>query len=128
MEQREIKFRAFEKSTNSMRDDFFIGFDGQLYDAVGKLDMPIMQWTGLYDKNKKPIYEGDLIKIPDNYDEFGMMAGEIREVYFNSGGFRLKPVKTKLNERHQARGHWLEDTTDFEVIGNKFQDQELLTK
>ena len=50
-----------------------------------------------------------------------MMAGEKREIYFNEGGFRLKPKWDK-----NSRGNWLEDTKDFEVIGNIYENPELL--
>lgn len=79
------------------------------------------QCTGLKDKNGKLIYEGDIIKIPDNWDEYGFMAGEKREVYFLAGGFRLKPKYNKND-----RGCWLEDTDDFEIIGNIHTDKNLL--
>ena len=78
------------------------------------------QYTGLTDKNGKKIFEGDIIKIPDNYDEFGRNAGEIYEIYFCCGGFRLNPKYS------QARGYWLEDDRTVEVIGNIHDDKELL--
>ena len=78
------------------------------------------QFTGLTDKNGKKIFEGDIIKIPDDYDEYGHNAGEIFEVYFCLGGFRLKPKYSK------ARGYWLEDDETVEVIGNIHDNPELL--
>ena len=39
------------------------------------------------------------------------------------GGFRFKP---KFDEN--ARGCWLEDDNTFEVIGNVYQNPELLNK
>ena len=83
----------------------------------------LMQCTGLKDKNGKLIYEGDIIQIPDDYDTYGMFAGEKREIYFNEGGFRLKPKWDK-----NSRGNWLEDTKDFEVIGNIYENKELLNE
>ena len=80
----------------------------------------IGQFTGLTDKNGNKIFEGDIIKIPDDYDEFGHNAGEIYEVYFCCGGFRLKPKYSK------ARGYWLEDDETVEVIGNIHDNPELL--
>jgi uncharacterized phage protein (TIGR01671 family) len=78
------------------------------------------QFTGLTDKNGKKIFEGDIIKIPDDYDEFGINAGEIYEVYFAFGGFRLKPKYSK------AKGFWLEDDKTVEVIGNIHDNPKLL--
>ena len=79
------------------------------------------QCTGLKDINGNLIYEGDIIQIPDDYDTYGMFACEKREIYFNEGGFRLKPKWDK-----NSRGNWLEDTKDFEVIGNIYENPKLL--
>jgi uncharacterized phage protein (TIGR01671 family) len=83
------------------------------------------QYTGLTDKNGVKIFEGDIIKVDDDYDTFGKMAGEIREVYFKDGGFRLKPKYASSIARGD-RGCWIEDGADFEVIGNVWDNPGLL--
>lgn len=93
------------------------------FDPIAKCSVysdTVGQFTGLTDKNGKKIFEGDIIKIPDDYDEFGINAGEIYEVYFAFGGFRLKP------KRSSAKGFWLEDDKTVEIIGNIHDNPELL--
>lgn len=52
-----------------------------------------------------------------------MSAGEMYEVYFAYGGFRLKP-----KYRNKAKGYWLEESDELEVIGNVWDNPELLEK
>lgn len=79
------------------------------------------QYTGLHDKNGKEINGGDIVKIPNDYEKFGVNAGELYEVYFAYGGYRLKPKYKK-----KARGYWLEDDNELEVIGNTTENPDLL--
>lgn len=88
---------------------------------LGKGCWCIQQCTGRKDKNGKLIFEGDIVQVPNNWDKFGMMSGERREVYFYEGGFRLKPRRIG-----RGRGYWLEDVENFEVIGNIYENPELL--
>lgn len=136
--QDRFKFRLYDKAIDEMVYDVCVGFIkdygktddwvcadtscGQITYRGGKLkDIVLMQCTGLTDKNGKLIYEGDIIKIPNDFDTYGMFAGEKREVYFYEGGFRLKPKWDK-----NSRGNWLEDTNAFEIIGNIYENPELL--
>ena len=79
------------------------------------------QYTGLKDKNGVEIYEGDIVKINNDYEKYGINAGEIYQVYFKSGGYRLLPKYCK-----EALGYWLENGEDFVVIGNIYDNPELL--
>ena len=81
----------------------------------------IGQYTGFKDINGKEIYEGDIIQIPDDYDIYGMNAGEIYEVIFSHGGFRMKAKHNK-----NSKGYYLDDNNSDEIIGNKFDNPELL--
>lgn len=132
---RSIKFRAWDNENNQMLDVQEINFEDCFYGGEMQIkttmyndyfdcrEMPLMQFTGLYDKNGKEIYEGDIVRIPNYYELYGTNAGEAYEVYFAYGGFRLKP---KYNSK--ARGYWLEDDNEIEIIGNIYENKELLNE
>lgn len=132
--QDRFKFRIWN-GTEMHYDDFVVtatGFVGKITeeflgncvfnqeDLTADNECVLMQCTGSKDKNGKLIYEGDIIQIPYDCDTYGIFAGVKREIYFNEG-FRLKPKRAKI-----CRGRWLEDAEYFEVIGNIYENKELL--
>ena len=137
---REIKFRAWDTKENKML--YFPLGVGIHFGEDKEIDVisygsgmntasvhpksnifKLMQYIGLKDKNDKEIYEGDIIKLDDDYDLLGMNAGEVSEVYFKAGGFRMRPKYNK-----NARGCWIEEGEYIEVIGNIYENKELIEK
>jgi hypothetical protein len=112
---RPLKFRAWDGKT--MFESFLL--HQELNKAfIGPFDKKtiFLQFTGILDKNGKEIYEGDLIVYRTD-----TMKTKPRVIkwgsYVNGTGFNLSPL---------ARGKKKARSGTYEVIGNVFQNKELL--
>ena len=132
-----LKFRAFRKSDSIMFDNL-IGFTIHdngfislyLKDSVTGKELEeyytradefvIMQSTGLNDKNGKEIYEGDIVKV----NTFkGVKKGTV--IFKNACFWALvKEFNTVSNVLFPL--HDNEKYTKFQVIGNMYENSELL--
>ena len=129
---REIKFRAWDKENNQMLDvqelnfeDCFYGGEMQIKttmynDYFDNREMPLMQYTGLHDKNGKEIYEGDIIKIK----HIGKTVIAWVAYDDEDAGFVTKCKNIILHNE------LLSDINmrDKEVIGNIYDNPDLLVK
>ena len=87
------------------------------------------QFTGLTDKNGKKIFEGDIVKaIQTEYDEDKerepFIVEVIGEMIFEDSCFGLRDKK--CIDFYSPM--WQEDNVDLEVIGNIYDNPELLEK
>jgi len=139
MKNREIKFRAWDKTSNCMDTEFSIHADGCLYQSARHRwdisdiaietayeDLEVMQFTGLQDKNGKEIYEGDIILYNRGYvddSRHDFMQGHNYEIIFKDGKFM--PYNDKL--RYQLGFDGMNGKCkNYEVIGNIYQNPEFL--
>lgn len=128
--KRTIKFRAFDKLTQTMyvvkNIDFeretintaqLIDDDGQqIYDAPFS-DVNLMQYTGLQDKNGKEIYEGDILEEDPNIKSRF-------EVVWDKHWSRFKLDCTRVCN-HVQYPEWNRGQ-NMKVIGNIYQHSNLL--
>jgi len=133
--KREIKFRVWDKRDKRMRDIGYLDFEGRVQilendhpsKVRNKKDFVLMQYTGLKDKNGTEIYEGDIVKYRPYYAYEYNEEYEIDIVKWGETG----DTDGFLHHRHLE---WivfdqpLADVVDgdCEVIGNIFEDSELL--
>ncbi len=125
---RQIKFRSFVKECNPSKEAATMVYS----DRVGGVsvlfrdfeDDPIMQFTGLKDKNGVEIYEGDIVKMfyQDWLDKTEVI--KFKDGTFGYGGeFHFSPFHCLAQDMRDARYHF---SHAFEVIGNIYQNPEML--
>ena len=130
---RTIKFRAWDNENNQMLDvqelnfeDCFYGGEMQIKttmynDYFDCREMPLMQFTGLHDKNGKEIYEGDIVFIKGDTEVL-----DIKGKVEYSDTFAQFIITNTGNIIDEAEP--LGDYEDIEVIGNVFKNKELLNE
>lgn len=119
---REIKFMAYEKAYNVIREVVSINFADKtvvlkddFFDDVRLLnfdDVNLMQYTGVKDKNGKEIYDGYITK-----DTYGTQIPMV--VTWDDAGFR-----TLGKHNGEQYVGYVKDSC--EVIGNIYKNPELL--
>ena len=102
-----------------------------LYD-LGREDLEWMQDTGLFDKNGKEIWEGDVVRDDDNihkgirevrFGEECIDASDYEQYCVPTIGFYLTRYLQNPNE---VEGLSLKKGKHLEIIGNVWQNPELL--
>ncbi len=130
IERRPIKFRAWDRTKNrwlyppdkmdSHLGDFAMTGDGRVYIEGLYQDLILCQYTGIKDKNLVEIYEGDIILMKSSYGSDKKVV-EWSDVHC---GFYAKCISGYNSPRPQ--GYLLANTWKKVVIGNKFQNGDLL--
>lgn len=133
---RPIKFRSWCLSDNlaymrySDKEN-----DGSLHYFFGNCDVDdtVMQYTGIEDKNGVPVYEGDI--VVEKRGPAGYWCDILKVEYgghYNICGFGLtRPRRKNDNQDVGSNPTWdtlnTEYSRTFEVIGNIYENPELLT-
>lgn len=137
MTQREIKFRVWTGS--KMEYDVVVGALGAYYAKKDPKDSaslnpttiypesaPVMQYTGLKDKNGKAVYEGDIVRVTENVmsgyeQETGIVAFRAETNPTYAWGWRIEWLKNPPQSLNIVLGG------KCEVIGNVWENPSLLT-
>ena len=111
-----FKFRVWDHrygkliEVKSLHDDK-VDYVGGGYGYCTNGDVELMLSTGLYDKNQKLIYQDDII-LAKNGTKYLVEWGEVE------AGFYLLGDTLNTN-------YFNDDSQDYEIIGNKFEDSKL---
>lgn len=124
---RPIKFRAWAHASNFMfAPDADTGWEllgGEIYPVP---NVTLMQFTGLHDKNGKEIWEGDICYYtgsgPNHHTNMIICWSE-----YHSGWAMSRYSKPEGFAPISIYANALKNRPDFEVIGNIYENPELLS-
>ena len=84
------------------------------------------QYTGLKDKNEKEIYEGDVVQIKDDWDEYGWKAGLVGNIIFKDFFFGISLASEQKPGTRYTVYMEVNKGKDVEVIGNIYENPNLI--
>lgn len=141
------KYRAWSTDKKIMAEVRTLRFTDELVETDKFVERSIegvklMQSTGLKDENGKEIFEGDILKFNDEWADYGYegyIEGSIEGINyveikrektcFTFGKTKL-PESTLIdlveNEHYPFEGLLIEASYEFEIIGNVYENPELL--
>lgn len=130
---REILFRAKRKATNEWvygyfvkeYDDFQLYIQPQIITRSGREyvnENTLGQFTGLTDKNGVKIFEGDVVRISEDYYDGLHYSGN--EVYYSDGAFCVEYETPEYDVT--SIGFLVREGVEVEVIGNIYDNPELI--
>jgi uncharacterized phage protein (TIGR01671 family) len=126
---RELKFRSYEEETKKI-----VMVDGwKVKDGILKCDSsPVMQYTGLKDKNGKEIWEGDIteFRVRDNDGSLIREAGVIvwgeKTGCWHKKTIRYSEVLVENESELYKKGSYKTGRVKYEtVVGNIYENPEL---
>ena len=127
------KFRAWDTTNKEMfKDTFAITESGQVVvvdqssvfvspDYVFVDNLVIMQSTGLFDKNNKEIFEGDVLEIEDE----GEVLGNAKLTWHNEQAvFMIEAISVDdIAPFHEILS---DESYSYRVVGNVYENPEIL--
>ena len=125
LKENKMYYRAYQKFFHVLLCDDDHGENdgkGRPLKRASYGDCILLESVGLVDKNRKEIFEGDLVHVRYKNECFEDVVGSVPDMF---GSRKLHPLQSVL-KKHGISGN--PENLEIEVLGNEFEDAEVLEK
>lgn len=118
-----VRYRAWDKETETMNGmaEIYRNRNQEIELHPRDENIILMQSTGLFDRNGKEIFEGDIVQFEDCYEVSDFLYINTGIIEWCQGGFHVTNRDSVLME-DLLDG----DSLDVIIIGNIYENPELL--
>jgi len=114
-DERKTSARIYKTLAETDCGDFYPDWYEVMPDTVG-------EFTGLFDRNGKMIFEGDLLRTK----KYGVCIGQSNVNDYDTFFVVYRPGGFRLERNNPDRGFNLTDSIGLEIVGNIYDNPELL--
>lgn len=119
LKENKMYYRAYQKWLHVLLCDDDRGQNGGLGRPARRAfygDCILLESTGLFDKNSREVFEGDIVRVRVGGKEFEEAVGPVPDSFGSSG---LHPLRDIL-KKHGIEGNTTQ--MEIEVVGNEYEN------
>ena len=123
LKENKMYYRGYQRLLNALLCENDLGENegkGKPVKIESYDNCEFLESTSFIDKNGQEVYEGDIINVRYKDIAFCDVVGAVPDMFGSKG---IHPLQSVL-EKHGIKGN--PERLDVEVIGNKFENPELL--
>lgn len=130
---RDIKFRAWSTTKETWCD--YVDYAGSIANTLGtesafvgylddhvQTNVEVQQFTGILDENGKEVYQGDILKVKNEWNEESLHV----VAWYGHRDYPAFDLEPSISEELNSLSQVIMGDYDYHIIGNIYENKDLI--